>query len=279
MEYTAQKELQAVVYNDGAVKFLPFIVKKSDSLCFKIHWHERLEFLFIESGALKLTLGESVITVNKGQLAIINSRQLHGGFSLEDGVKYKTVMFEMASFFNNAPLTEKVLKPIESGKIHFCNITENEEVLLAFKNLMLKENFDDEYSPLLTYSAVYELIAALCKNCLKDNIQPSAQDSKYRDIIDFINENYKDDISSKSISAKFGYDEAYFCRLFKSITGFSPMEYIKILRLEHAKKLIAAGNCTISEAALSSGFSDSGYFSRCFKKYYKTTPKTKKPKG
>ncbi|MFV0521172.1 MAG: helix-turn-helix domain-containing protein [Mangrovibacterium sp.] len=52
----------------------------------------------------------------------------------------------------------------------------------------------------------------------------------------------------------------------------STIEYIRIFRLKKAVKLIASGECNISETAYETGFSSPTYFTRRFKEFYGKTP-------
>ena len=105
----------------------------------------------------------------------------------------------------------------------------------------------------------------LYRFCFLQSRKPSDSDLRFKEIIAFIDENYQNDLSCRSLSRKFGYDEAYFSRKFKDITGLSPTVYIRILRLEYAQKLLKKG-ISVAEAARQSGFSDAGYFSPLFQK-------------
>jgi DNA-binding response OmpR family regulator len=58
----------------------------------------------------------------------------------------------------------------------------------------------------------------------------------------------------------------------KSLTGKSPVELIKEYRLTKSEMLLRTGQFSVSEAAYKVGFSDPGYFSRCFKEQYKSSP-------
>lgn len=58
----------------------------------------------------------------------------------------------------------------------------------------------------------------------------------------------------------------------KSLTGKSPIELIKEYRVMKAEILLKTGQFTVSEIAYKFGFSDPGYFSRCFKELYKVAP-------
>ena len=67
--------------------------------------------------------------------------------------------------------------------------------------------------------------------------------------------------------AQTGYSSSYFRKLFKEVTGLSPIMYFNRMRIEYAKTLLRQDSTlSIKEIAASSGFPDPYYFSRVFKK-------------
>lgn len=62
-------------------------------------------------------------------------------------------------------------------------------------------------------------------------------------------------------------------RKLKSLTGLSPGEFIRNVRMKHSLQMLANNIGNISEIAYSVGFSDPKYFSRCFKNEFGMTPK------
>jgi len=80
------------------------------------------------------------------------------------------------------------------------------------------------------------------------------------------------DISDKI--QKTGYCSSYFRKLFKNLTGQSPINYFNRMRIEYAKRQIQQyyGVRSMKEIGLSSGFSDPYYFSRVFRKYTGVNP-------
>ena len=58
----------------------------------------------------------------------------------------------------------------------------------------------------------------------------------------------------------------------KALTGYAPADYIRMIRLQHAAKLLKQGEYTITEIADMIGFSDAKYFREVFKKYYNVSP-------
>jgi transcriptional regulator GlxA family with amidase domain len=61
-------------------------------------------------------------------------------------------------------------------------------------------------------------------------------------------------------------------RRMKSLTGLSPMEFIRRIRLKHAITMLANNCGNITDIAYAVGFNDPKYFSRCFKDYLGLTP-------
>ena len=62
-------------------------------------------------------------------------------------------------------------------------------------------------------------------------------------------------------------------RKLKSLTGLSPWEFIRNIRLKHAAQMLKSGAGNVSEISFKVGFNDPKYFSRCFKNEFGVTPK------
>lgn len=62
-------------------------------------------------------------------------------------------------------------------------------------------------------------------------------------------------------------------RKIKSLSGLSTSEFVNLIRLKYAVKLIKEENYRFNEVAFRVGFSSQSYFTRCFKKAYNVTPK------
>lgn len=85
--------------------------------------------------------------------------------------------------------------------------------------------------------------------------------------------NYTDELFNvETLSEKICLSRAQLYRKCKSLTGMSPVELIRNIRLEHGKELLDTTNFTITEVAKQTGFTDPAYFSRCYKNYYGVAP-------
>ena len=65
---------------------------------------------------------------------------------------------------------------------------------------------------------------------------------------------------------------SYFTHLFTKSTGFSPMEYKQLQRINIAKNLLSTTNLSIKEISTIIGYKDPLYFGRCFKQTTGYTP-------
>lgn len=63
-----------------------------------------------------------------------------------------------------------------------------------------------------------------------------------------------------------GLSISYFRKVFTETYGIAPVRYITLLRIAHARKLLAETRMSVSDIAEASGFTDVYYFSRIFTK-------------
>ncbi|MCQ2549575.1 MAG: response regulator [Lachnospiraceae bacterium] len=89
----------------------------------------------------------------------------------------------------------------------------------------------------------------------------------------YINKEYKKDISLASVAESVGLAPAYLSHLFKKDTGIGIIEYITELKMKKAALLLADKKIKINQVARNCGYDNPSYFNRLFKLYYGKTPK------
>ena len=90
----------------------------------------------------------------------------------------------------------------------------------------------------------------------------------------YIHENYGDEISRRDIAQHIGITEDHLTFSFRQELGTTPIEYLQRYRIYQAKRLLKESKHSITEIALKVGFSDSGYFSRIFRRGTGMPPET-----
>jgi len=78
--------------------------------------------------------------------------------------------------------------------------------------------------------------------------------------------------SIEELGTTVGLNRTTFCNKIKSLTGFTPVEFIRDIRIKRAAQLIISSQLLIKEIAFMTGFLDMRYFSKSFKNKYGVTP-------
>lgn len=95
----------------------------------------------------------------------------------------------------------------------------------------------------------------------------------FREMVEYINGNYDQNLKLFMLANKFAFNENYSCQLFKKYLDCTFSEYLKRIRMEKAKQLLIEDNSkTINNISLEVGYNNSNYFSKVFKKYFGESP-------
>jgi AraC-like DNA-binding protein len=91
--------------------------------------------------------------------------------------------------------------------------------------------------------------------------------------VDIINENIADpDFNVESFTEKMAVSRSLLYKKLVSLTGDSPVELIKRIRLNKAAALIENNTGNITEISFAVGFSNPSYFTECFKNQFGIPP-------
>ena len=91
-------------------------------------------------------------------------------------------------------------------------------------------------------------------------------------ILKFVYDNYPLPISPETMAQRLNYSLPHIRYVFQLKNGVPLAKFITICRLKQAAAKLKNSECTVAEAALSSGFADANHFSVLFKKQYGVSP-------
>ena len=95
--------------------------------------------------------------------------------------------------------------------------------------------------------------------------------------VEYSIKNFDSPISIDSICNELNINKSYFCKIFKSETGYTFTNFLNIFRVEKSKKLLKNSNMSLLDVAVSVGFNSQNYYSSVFKKITNKTPLEYKP--
>jgi AraC-like DNA-binding protein len=142
-----------------------------------------------------------------------------------------------------------------------------------------KDIFGDEdlFVKLYSYESVEEKQAYFMKICAtlveyRTVKERNTHKLSVQKIVDYIENNYDKTISLEIVAAQVGMNPSYLSTFIKKELGVHFADYVMVLRLKKALRLLRDGRMTVKQIAEECGFDTVHSFIRNFKKYYQLTP-------
>ena len=234
------------------------------------HWHEELQLIYVDSGTLILSVGDTEQVLNAGDTAVVSPRAEHS--LAGENARYLTVHFShvfVKSFFD--PI-EKVDFVLTKGSQERRKMT-----WLMQKLLAIEQNAFDEYHALVKYSLMLKMLRLLLTRCCAEKQRTAvsgkcSRDSRVQTLKDYIEANFRRKILIGDIAAMLGCTRASATALFKKLMGKSFTEYTAEVRVRHALDDYLTHDIPVGEAALRNGFGHYNHFTNACRKYYGASP-------
>ena len=233
--------------------------------------HRDIEFDLITEGALEINLDGRDYVIKKGELVFVNQYIVHK-VTNTPSVKYTHMIIST--------------KFLQENGINLSELWFQEKILADSKTKEYFSKLEEERSSRKPYfkttmqGLILELIVHLARNySTKRTEEADAYLNQFgtefnyvKRAIDYISANVHKPLTVEEISNAVGISQYHFMRIFKKVTKYTLSDYINMKRCEKARTMILSGECTITEAALSSGFSNLSYFAKVFKKVMGSLP-------
>lgn len=249
------------------------------------HWHEEIEFVYVEKGTLNVTIRGHVYTLSQDQFCFVNSGELHEikstGESLHHAIVFHPNLMDFALY---DACQHNFIRPITSQKLLFPSMCPQidpisakkllvymQEIVLLYHTLPLCAVLNIKLDLLHIVETLFQT-HAFYANTLTEQDKDSL--NRLKNIIEYIYQNYMYHISLQTLADMSFMSPNYFCHYFRKEIGKSPISFINEFRIEQATRLLVDTDNPISQIASSVGFDNFSYFIRKFREYKGVTPKT-----
>lgn len=130
------------------------------------------------------------------------------------------------------------------------------------------------------YSSCMELFKKFTKHFISiiEEKKTSTVRKEILQIENYVKQHYSEEIDLNTISELLNMCPSHISNLFKKETGINFSSYLTKVRMDAAKQLLQNSDTLIYEIAESTGYSNSGYFGKVFKKFFGITPEEYKRK-
>lgn len=240
------------------------------------HVHPEIEILYLKEGIQHFKIDNEYIELNPGDIIIVNSLIPHSNYLSETEYTYIQFDFhgildsEDAGFLLSSSDNIPYLKP-------YIRLSRNNSSYNRLLKLIsdICEHSGNGNIPEYCKGDFYRLYDFMQENRMfapEDNSLTAPGFDRIRDIVDYINIHYFENITLDTLSKFSGLNASYLCRCFKKLTNYTIIEYINYVRIKNAERMLTTSDMSVSEVSLAAGFPSQSYFNRAFKKQFSFTP-------
>ena len=249
------------------------------------HWHTGLEIIMPIHSGYTVIIGNDTYTLEEGDIIIINSGVLH---SLKAPLNGERAIFQFKASLLYSVKGMETLLSILPQVMYFSREKEECDLYCYIKHRM--DEIIDEYNKentfceAIIYVKLIEIFVKIGRSLMEhvheknhfNNKNNFLKKKEYMEAIinscNYINEHYHEKISLEEISKISGFSKFHFTRIFKQCMDVTFYEYLNQKRIERAEELLYTTNNSITDIALSSGFTSISAFNRAFKTMKKCSP-------
>ncbi len=247
------------------------------------HTHDYLEIMYCNSGSFTFSTLDENKNINfsreikRNEFIVINGNVYHritingecniSNLEFEIGARTKANNVDFASFFANTPAIKELL----CGKDRFIILNDffnfSKTIDTFVKYLVNTSAPAEERVECLTYRTFLEMV-----DCYKSYTQKKSGIRHIRNAVDYIQNNFSENVPVNSIASFVGVSKSYLERLFKANFGVTILQYIHERRIEFVKQALLNTDNTIDEICRKYGFQSKPQLIYEFKKKEGCTP-------
>lgn len=224
--------------------------------------------------------GKGVLRVEKGENEIlVHTLSEKMGYLIEPGKEDRMKAFPEGPWdyvwveFGGVRAGEytKLSGLSENQPVYMPEKPEQGEELLEIMLDLVKSG---EECPLKMTGYLYLFMDCLVRTCrFRGQIASGRNSETYVEgAVRYIEQNYSRHISVEELARRCWLDRSYFGKVFKSVTGQSPQQFLIRFRMEKAAAELRTGNMSVGDIGALVGYPNLLHFSRAFKGVYGVSP-------
>lgn len=234
------------------------------------HYHDYYEVYYLVEGETRYQVGDEVWTLNPGDVMLIPKGLLHNTSNLNHEFTERVLVNFIDAVI---PRASKMLRCFDHRLI---TLSSEDQALLSrlLSEMEAEQAGGDILSRDLICAHLWQLLVLFCRSAYTDRPRLSSEDAAIAPIKQYIDEHWQEPIALTELGERFAISPCHLSRKFRRHMGFGLHEYIELVRMMHAERMLLKSKCTIAQIAEFCGFSNPNYFSSVFKRIHGCSPKT-----
>ena len=236
----------------GKNEFSSYVCETAEH-CPTSHFHKNFEVLIVMRGQCVCTVGGDQYLLQENDAIIVLPFQIHSFSVMEDSAVRCTVFHEH--------LILTLAQSIGGKKPEMPVFRPNDEIRAFFLSQMsqcfgedsgMHRRISPSFQRMKTKGCLYMIVGELLEQATFVPI--SGGDTVAMNVLQYISNNFRRNISLKDIAKSTGYNYQYLSRMFNQIFGINFKKILNQYRLEYAYALLQDTGLSMSEISFESGF-------------------------
>lgn len=247
-----------------------------DNISFLAHWHKEIELIYVRSGSARISITNHIFTAHEGDLVVCDSGDIHYSDSFHMDNSLDFIIFDtniISPFYEYSHFSSPLITKEQLEEYNLTSSLHN--LIYTVKNeLTNKESYYEE----IVASAIRDLWYRIRRNLPKSNLELQSRNNRSKmlaelqQLLSYLDTNYEDNITLEFASSMMHFSDSHFSKVFKKLTGVNFVNYLNMIRIEHATNEIKNSGDKLTDIALRCGFNSIRTFNRVFKELTGVTP-------
>ncbi len=225
------------------------------------HWHIESELIFAEKGSAEVMTDNNLYGLSEGYCVFIRSGAVH------------YIKAESDSVISVMKIDSQLISAEFGMLAPVCPLLEKKyDVSKAFEKIRQEISNGEKYYEVICSGLALALTAEIFRNEKTSSAENSPKSGAYKKLLRLISERFAD-ITFDEAAEIMCFSKPYFSKYFRRMSGMTFSEYLNIVRVSEAVKMLSKGNMSAGETAVAAGFGTIRSFNRVFKQYTGFTPR------
>lgn len=255
-----------------------YFEESTSSTGLPFHFHHEHELIFVTEGVAEFTIENSEYRLRPGSLLVIGSLERHERSI--SGFPYRRYILSVSDEFLlqsvPAPELSSLFLYRPEGFRHHISLDDMTAMTMAgvFQTLIRESGQRNPFWDIRCSNLLNELLITLYRRHPEQF--PAGASPAHMELLlsvqKYMNEHFREPISLQDAADAHFISRFHLSRIFRETTGYHFKEYLTLLRMNEARRLLAATSLPVAAVGEECGYPDVNHFIRTFREHEGISP-------